>query len=55
METYEVKLNTFCIMIWLYAYEGQVVEFGSLNENGLYWLIMFEFLAPQVVELFGED
>jgi hypothetical protein len=30
METFEVVLNEFCIMMWLQAYEGQGVECGFL-------------------------
>lgn len=39
MQTFEVGLNAFCIMIWLYydvTYGDPGVEGGSLNKNGLH-------------------
>jgi hypothetical protein len=33
METLEVGLNAFCIMIWLSAYGRQGMEYGGLNES----------------------
>ena len=33
METFEVELNAFCIMIWLQAYGGQELAYGGLNKN----------------------
>ena len=38
MDTFEVGLNVFCIMIWLQAYWGQVVECSSLNLINLHEL-----------------
>jgi hypothetical protein len=39
MVSFEVGLNSFCIVIWLKAYEVLGVECGGLNENGLHKLI----------------
>ena len=39
METFEVGLNAFCIMIITTSLRGKEVGCGSLNENGPHRLI----------------
>lgn len=39
METFEVGLNVFCVVLWLQAYGGQGVEYGGLNETSPYRII----------------
>ena len=33
METFEIRLNAFCIMLWLQAYGDQGMERSGLNRN----------------------
>lgn len=46
MVSFEVGLNSFCIVIWLKAYEVLGVECGGLNENGLHRLIYLNTWSP---------
>ena len=38
METFEIRLNEFCNMVWPQDYGIHGVEFDSLNKNGPYML-----------------
>lgn len=33
MVIFEAVLYAYCIMMWLQAYRGQIVKYGSSNEN----------------------
>lgn len=45
MVSIEVKLNSFCTVIWIHTYWSLGVECGGLNENG-FQRLMFEHLVP---------
>lgn len=48
MGTFEVKINVFCVMTWLQAYEGaQRGIYGSLNNNDGHSVIYIRMLSNQ--------
>ena len=52
VETFEVLLNEYFIMVWTHIFSDHVIECGSLNESGSHRGHVWK-ISPQLVELFG--
>lgn len=55
IETFEVALNAFYIILWPRVYGGQGVECSGLNVNGPHRLMLYNTLSPTLRNVWEES